>query len=154
MQMSRRTALRLGAASLATAGLPALARAAEAVVATTYPGSFDEAFKAVVGPAFTKATGANVNFTPLLAIDQVADDIEGTPGVGTFVPADPCLGEARQQRFKYAGSALENGNAVLKIEGHDALRVDWTDETRGPTRPRSPPATTAASTSRSRCCRP
>jgi putative spermidine/putrescine transport system substrate-binding protein len=42
------------------------------VVATTYPGSFDEAFKAVVGPAFVKATGATVSFTPLLAIDQVA----------------------------------------------------------------------------------
>ena len=72
MQMSRRAALRLGAASLASAGLPGISRAAESVVATTYPGSFDEAFKAVVGPAFTKATGANVNFTPLLAIDQVA----------------------------------------------------------------------------------
>jgi putative spermidine/putrescine transport system substrate-binding protein len=72
MQMSRRTALRLGASSLATLGVPGLSRAAEAVVATTYPGSFDEAFKAVVGPAFTKVSGANVNFTPLLAIDQVA----------------------------------------------------------------------------------
>jgi putative spermidine/putrescine transport system substrate-binding protein len=72
MQISRRAALRLGAASLAGAALPGISRAAGSVVATTYPGSFDEAFKAVVGPAFTKATGANVNFTPLLAIDQVA----------------------------------------------------------------------------------
>jgi putative spermidine/putrescine transport system substrate-binding protein len=72
MQMSRRTALRLGGASLASLGVPSAANAAGTVVATTYPGSFDEAFKAVVGPAFVKATGATVSFTPLLAIDQVA----------------------------------------------------------------------------------
>jgi putative spermidine/putrescine transport system substrate-binding protein len=72
MPISRRTALRIGAASLASTALSGISHGAESVVATTYPGSFDEAFKAVVGPAFTKATGANVVFTPLLAIDQVA----------------------------------------------------------------------------------
>jgi len=72
MQISRRAALRLAGASLGTLGMPGLSRAAGSVVATTYPGSFDQAFKAVVGPAFTKATSASVNFTPLLAIDQVA----------------------------------------------------------------------------------
>ncbi len=70
MQISRRTALRLGGAALA-ARLTDPAHAAEPVVATTYPGSFDEAFKAVVGPAFAKATGASVNFTPLLNVDQI-----------------------------------------------------------------------------------
>src|ERR1700731_2826296 len=70
MNLSRRTALRLGGAALA-AGLTDLAHAAEPVIATTYPGSFDEAFKAVVGPAFAKATGASVNFTPLLNVDQI-----------------------------------------------------------------------------------
>src|SRR6516165_1034567 len=72
MQMTRRSALRLAGASLAALRVAPRAEAAGSLVATTYPGSFDEAFKAVVGPAFTKATGANVNFTPLLAIDQVA----------------------------------------------------------------------------------
>ena len=70
MHMSRRTALRLSGAALA-AGLPGFAGAAESVVATTYPGSFDEAFKAVVGPAFAKASGSSVNFTPLLNVDQI-----------------------------------------------------------------------------------
>jgi putative spermidine/putrescine transport system substrate-binding protein len=70
MQISRRTALRLGGAAFA-AGLTDFADAAEPVIATTYPGSFDEAFKAVVGPAFAKATGASVNFTPLLNVDQI-----------------------------------------------------------------------------------
>ena len=72
MQMTRRSALRLAGASLAALRVAPRAEAAESVVATTYPGSFDEAFKAVVGPAFAKTTGASVNFTPLLAIDQVA----------------------------------------------------------------------------------
>jgi putative spermidine/putrescine transport system substrate-binding protein len=71
MTISRRAALRLGSAALASAGLAGLADGAETVVATTYPGSFDEAFKAVVGPAFTRATGASVNFTPLLNVDQI-----------------------------------------------------------------------------------
>jgi putative spermidine/putrescine transport system substrate-binding protein len=70
MHVSRRTALRLSGAALA-AGLGDLAYGAEPVVATTYPGSFDEAFKAVVGPAFAKSTGASVNFTPLLNVDQI-----------------------------------------------------------------------------------
>src|ERR1700751_110804 len=70
MPISRRTALLLGGAALA-AGLTDLADAAESIIATTYPGSFDEAFKAVVGPAVAKATGASVNFTPLLNVDQI-----------------------------------------------------------------------------------
>ena len=70
MLISRRTALRLGGAALA-AGFTDLVHAAESVVATTYPGSFDEAFKAVVGPAVAKATGASVSFTPLLNVDQI-----------------------------------------------------------------------------------
>ncbi len=72
MQISRRAALRLAGAALPALGLPGLARAAGSLVATTFPGAFDEAFRAVVGPAFRKATNASVNFTPLLAVDQVA----------------------------------------------------------------------------------
>ena len=59
MQISRRTALRMGGAALAI-GFTDLAAAAETVVATTYPGSFDEAFKAVVGLAVAKATQAEL----------------------------------------------------------------------------------------------
>ena len=58
MQISRRTALRLGGASLAAFGLADVSHAAGSVVATTYPGSFDEAFKAVVGPAFANGRAA------------------------------------------------------------------------------------------------
>lgn len=41
------------------------------IVATTYPGSFDEAFRAVVGPAFKKSSDGGVTFTPLLGVDQI-----------------------------------------------------------------------------------
>ena len=44
-----RTALRLRGAAL-VAGFTDLADAAESVVATTCPGSFDEAFKTALGP--------------------------------------------------------------------------------------------------------
>ncbi|BAL79111.1 putative ABC transporter substrate-binding protein [Bradyrhizobium cosmicum] len=40
-------------------------------MATTYPGSFDEAFRSVVGPAFKKASDSSVTFTPLLGVDQI-----------------------------------------------------------------------------------
>ncbi len=74
MLLSRRSILASGSAALAAGslGFATGSRAATTIVATTYPGSFDEAFKAVVGPAFSKASGgAGVTFTPLLGVDQI-----------------------------------------------------------------------------------
>lgn len=71
MSITRRSAFGLGAGLLAATAMPRLASAASTIVATTYPGSFDEAFKAVVGPAFVKKSGGNVSFTPLLGVDQI-----------------------------------------------------------------------------------
>ena len=71
MPLTRRSTLGLGAAAIAGAMLPRPSRAATTIVATTYPGSFDEAFKAVVGPAFAKRTGASVTFSSLLNVDQI-----------------------------------------------------------------------------------
>ncbi|MGJ4995085.1 ABC transporter substrate-binding protein [Bradyrhizobium sp. HKCCYLS3077] len=73
MNLSRRRLLATGAAALAAPHLmlPSRARAAGSIVATTYPGSFDEAFRAVVGPAFQKSSGGDVAFTPLLGVDQI-----------------------------------------------------------------------------------
>jgi putative spermidine/putrescine transport system substrate-binding protein len=72
MNFSRRAFLG-GSAALAAGsiGFSDMSRAATQIVATTYPGSFDEAFKAVVGPAFAKSSGGSVNFTPLLGVDQI-----------------------------------------------------------------------------------
>ncbi len=68
----RRRFLQLGVAGAAALAVPGLSRAAGKIVATTYPGSFEEAYRAVLVPAFQKATGGSVTLTPLLGVDQVA----------------------------------------------------------------------------------
>jgi putative spermidine/putrescine transport system substrate-binding protein len=85
MSISRRSLLKIGSSALAagTFGLPALSHAAGSIVATTYPGSFDEAFRAVVGPAFSKASGTDVTFTPLLGVDQIGK-IQASPNAPPF----------------------------------------------------------------------
>ncbi len=85
MSLSRRSLLKIGSTALAagTVGLPQRSHAAGSIVATTYPGSFDEAFRAVVGPAFTKASGTDVTFTPLLGVDQIGK-IQASPNAPPF----------------------------------------------------------------------
>jgi putative spermidine/putrescine transport system substrate-binding protein len=85
MSISRRSLLKIGSSALAAGafGLPGSSRAAGSIVATTYPGSFDEAFRAVVGPAFSKASGADVTFTPLLGVDQIGK-IQASPNAPPF----------------------------------------------------------------------
>lgn len=74
MPINRRRLLQ-GASALITAGVAAgttrMAFASDSIVATTYPGSFDEAFKAVVAPAYAEGTGNSVTFSPLLNVDQI-----------------------------------------------------------------------------------
>ena len=74
-QLTRRSLLGSTSALLAAGALGGLVRPAHAagsIVATTYPGSFDEAFKAVVGPALAKNSGGgSVTFSPLLNVDQI-----------------------------------------------------------------------------------
>jgi putative spermidine/putrescine transport system substrate-binding protein len=72
MSATRREFLSIGAAGAAALALPGLSRAAGKIVATTYPGSFEEAYRAVLLPAFQKATGASATLAPLLGVDQVA----------------------------------------------------------------------------------
>jgi putative spermidine/putrescine transport system substrate-binding protein len=74
-KLTRRSLLGSTSALLAAGALGGLARPAHAagsIVATTYPGSFDEAFKSVVGPALAKNSGGgSVTFSPLLNVDQI-----------------------------------------------------------------------------------
>ncbi|SDZ90805.1 extracellular solute-binding protein [Rubrimonas cliftonensis] len=64
----------LGGAAAATgvalSGLPA--RASGDVIAAIYPGSWEEAFRSIVGPALTEASGVNLELDPLYAVDQIA----------------------------------------------------------------------------------
>src|SRR5437879_2927971 len=133
MKLTRRSLLALGSSALAAGslGLPRLARAAGSIVATTYPGSFDEAFKAVVGPAFAKTSGAGVSFTPLLGVDQIgtiqasrnAPAFEAMkkllPNVGAIAPSPGALAALFQQGEIDIAFNYWNNVALLAAKGVD-----------------------------------
>jgi putative spermidine/putrescine transport system substrate-binding protein len=77
MPVSRRHLLRSsagwGAAALIPCGFPSPSRAqAKTLVAATFPGTWNEAQREILAPAFTKRTGAAVTQSILLGTDQVA----------------------------------------------------------------------------------
>ena len=71
-RFGRRDFLKAGIAGGALALLPRRARAADPLVVATFPGTWNEAHRDVLGPYFRKKTGADVTQTILLATDQVA----------------------------------------------------------------------------------
>ena len=74
-ELSRRRLLQgaaaLGAAPLVFHGGTAFAQS-KSISATTYPGAWESAHRAILLPAFTKATGASVSLVPSLAVDTVS----------------------------------------------------------------------------------
>ncbi len=77
--MNRRQLL---GSALALGGLwaaPRIALAEENLVAATFPGTWSEAHRNILAPAFQKATGASVTQTILLATDQVSK-LQATKG--------------------------------------------------------------------------
>lgn len=70
MQITRRTALKLGAAGILIATGPAFSQSKE-VYFVTYPGSIDDGFKKLVAAAYAKTTGNEAIFTPLLNTDLI-----------------------------------------------------------------------------------
>ena len=69
MPVSRRHLLRSsagwGAAALIPCGFPSPSRAqAKTLVAATFPGTWNEAHREILAPAFTKRTGAAVDMNP------------------------------------------------------------------------------------------
>ena len=70
MSIDRRAMLALLAGSAAARALPAFAESKEVFVAT-YPGSLDEAFKAVVGPQVRQKFAASPAFSPMLNTDLI-----------------------------------------------------------------------------------
>ena len=73
----------LGGASL----LPALAFAKGSLVATTYPGSWEDAYRAVVTPALKKKDDIDLELAPLFAMDQIGKvkASRGAPPFDVFV---------------------------------------------------------------------
>jgi putative spermidine/putrescine transport system substrate-binding protein len=57
----------LGGASL----LPAIAHAKGSLVATIYPGSWEDAYRAIVAPMFKKKDDVTLDLAPLFAMDQI-----------------------------------------------------------------------------------
>ncbi|MGF1651321.1 MAG: extracellular solute-binding protein [Hyphomicrobiaceae bacterium] len=71
-RIDRRSVLAGGAALAAASMLPQPARAAGAMTAAIYPGTWDETYRRVVAPALKSAHGIDVSFEPLFAVDQLA----------------------------------------------------------------------------------
>lgn len=73
MPIIHRRALLSGTGALAGAAVfPRIARAADGIVATTYPGAWEIAHRQFLVPAFTKATGARVSLQVSQALDSIA----------------------------------------------------------------------------------
>jgi putative spermidine/putrescine transport system substrate-binding protein len=73
LRINRRGLVRGTAAFGATLAMPAILRAqSKTLVAATFPGTWNEADRNVIAPAFKKATGASVTQSIVLGTDQVA----------------------------------------------------------------------------------
>ena len=84
---SRRTLLS-GAAALGGASfLPGLAHAKGGLVATTYPGTWEDAYRSIVVPLIKKKDDIDLEMAPLFAMDQVgkAKASRGAPPFDVFV---------------------------------------------------------------------
>ena len=70
--MFNRRSLLAGATALGGASLlPSLAYAKGSLVATTYPGSWEDAYRGVVAPLLKKTSDIDLELAPLFAMDQI-----------------------------------------------------------------------------------
>ena len=70
--MFNRRSLLAGATALGGASLlPSLAHAKGSLVATTYPGSWEDAYRGVVAPLLKKTSDIDLELAPLFAMDQI-----------------------------------------------------------------------------------
>src|SRR6266545_8320052 len=92
--VDRRGLLRGAAALGAAAVIPARALAqAKTLVAATFPGTWNEAHRQILAPAFQKATGAAVTQSIILGTDQVA---RLTAAKGSQPPFDVAIFDSPQ----------------------------------------------------------
>jgi len=83
-----RRSLLAGTAALGGAALlPSAASAKGSVIATTYPGTWEDAYRAIVVPALKKKDNVDLELAPLFAMDQVgkAKAARGAPPFDVFV---------------------------------------------------------------------
>ncbi len=136
--------------SLALGALWAVPRAAlaqETLVAATFPGTWSEAHRNILAPAFRKATGASVTQTILLATDQVS---KLQAGKGAKPPFDvsildegPLLDAIKLDLFeKYPAAKSKNFNDLLppfRNEWGPAVTMQIVGISYNPKRIKTPP---------------
>ncbi len=86
--MFSRRSLLAGATALGGASLlPAIAHAKGIVTAATYPGTWEDAYRAIVAPALKKKDDIELELQPLFAVDQIAKvkAARGAPPFDAFV---------------------------------------------------------------------
>lgn len=114
--LSRRK-LMIGAGALGMAGaMPGRARASGSMTAAIYPGTWEDAYRAVVAPALKKSANIDVAFDSLFAVDQVAKvrAARGVPPFDCFV-LDPGPAAAAMQAGLFEpidASKLTNASKV------------------------------------------
>src|SRR5215470_633117 len=84
----RRRSLLAGVSAAGGASLlPAIGFAKGSLTATTYPGTWEDAYRAVVIPALKKKDDIDLELAPLFAMDQVgkAKAARGAPPFDVFV---------------------------------------------------------------------
>jgi len=116
-RISRRELLRTGAALGAASMLPASASAqGKQLVAATFPGTWNEAHRQYLAPAFTKRTGASVTQSILLGNDQLS---RLTAAKGGKPPFDVALfRSAAGARCRQAGADRGiSGGQVRQLQG-------------------------------------
>ena len=87
MTVNRRTLLAGATALGSTSFLPTIAHAKGQVVATTYPGTWEDAYRTVVAPMLKKKDNIDLELAPLFAMDQIgkAKAARGAPPFDVFV---------------------------------------------------------------------
>lgn len=86
--MFSRRSLLAGATALGGASLlPAIAHAKGSVASAIYPGTWEDAYRAIVAPALKKKDAVDLELQPLFAVDQIAKAraARGAPPFDTFV---------------------------------------------------------------------
>ena len=98
----------LGGASF----LPHIAHAKGSIVATTYPGTWEDAYRAVITPMLKKQDDIDLELAPLFAMDQIgkAKAARGAPPFDVFVldPGPRIVGIEGGLFEKFDGKKLSN----------------------------------------------
>ncbi|WP_421997818.1 extracellular solute-binding protein [Reyranella sp.] len=112
MTVNRRTLLAGAAALGGTSLLPGLAHAKGQVIATTYPGTWEEAYRSVIAPMLKKKDDIDLELAPLFAMDQIgkAKAARGAPPFDVFVldPGPRIVGIEAGLFDKFDGKKLAN----------------------------------------------